>query len=142
MPLPADGDLGADLARIRSALPDDFKIGYSGDWGCSDALLAGANAWYSVVGGILPEPAMQLTRAAQAGDAKEVRRLDGHFQSLWTLFRELGSLRVVYVIAQSLSLTRSAAPRPILPLSVRDQERVAEAVDSLNVIARNTSGGP
>ena len=42
MPLPAQGSLASDLAGLHSTLPEDFAIGYSGDWGCAEALLAGA----------------------------------------------------------------------------------------------------
>lgn len=48
LPLPEDGDIAADLARFREAAPG-LSVGYSGDWGCKDALLAGADCWYSVV---------------------------------------------------------------------------------------------
>lgn len=66
---------------------DDFAIGYSGDWGCAEATLAGGDARYSVVAGLLPVPALRLMRAAQAGDAEETRRLDLAFQPLWALSR-------------------------------------------------------
>src|SRR5919112_2036062 len=96
MPLPKDMDFKAELGRLRQDTPDDFAVGYSGDWGAADALLAGADAWYSVVGGLLPEPALKLVRAAQAGDVTEVHRIDSHCQPLWELFKEFGSIRVVY----------------------------------------------
>ncbi|EPX75705.1 Dihydrodipicolinate synthase [Salipiger mucosus DSM 16094] len=73
MPLAADGDYAGELQRLRAMTPADFAIGYSGDWGAKDALLAGGACWYSVVAGLLPEPALALTRAAQAGHtAREV----------------------------------------------------------------------
>nr|QQZ51776.1 dihydrodipicolinate synthase family protein [Phenylobacterium glaciei] len=63
MPLPKDGDVGADLARLRAATAEDFKIGYSADWGTAPALLAGADAFYSGVAGILPAPMVALAGA-------------------------------------------------------------------------------
>jgi 4-hydroxy-tetrahydrodipicolinate synthase len=131
MPLPGDMDFAGEMQRLRPNVPREFAIGYSGDWGCAQALLAGADAWYSVIGGLLPGPALRLTRAAQAGDAAEVRRIDGTFQPLWSLFRELGSLRVVYAAAGILSLLDAVPPRPILPVSAADRERVSAALDAL-----------
>ncbi|TCU31262.1 4-hydroxy-tetrahydrodipicolinate synthase [Rhizobium azibense] len=131
MPLPADGDVKAELARLRSSTPDGFAIGYSGDWGAADALLAGCDAWYSVIGGLLPSEAVALTRAAQAGDVCEVKRLDQAFQPLWRLFKEFGSFRVMYAIADILGLCRPAPPRPILPLQRADMPRVKDALDRI-----------
>jgi len=54
MPLPADGAYANELARLRAATPKGFSIGYSGDWGAPPSLLAGGDAWYSVVAGLLP----------------------------------------------------------------------------------------
>jgi 4-hydroxy-tetrahydrodipicolinate synthase len=130
MPLPADADFKGEMESMRPKVPHDFAIGYSGDWGCAAALLAGADAWYSVVGGLLPVPAMRLTRAAQAGDEAEVQRIDNLLQPLWSLFRELGSIRVVYATANILSLSDAVPPRPILPLSDADRRRVAVVLET------------
>ncbi len=131
MPLPADGNLANDVRRMRDALPDGFVIGYSGDWGCADALLAGADTWFSVIGGILPEPALALTRAAQAGDADLARTINARFGPLWTLFQTFGSLRVVYAIAGMLGATDLAPPRPVLPLGPDDRRRVEAALEQI-----------
>lgn len=131
MPLPADGDFAGELARLRARTPDGFAIGYSGDWGAAEALLAGGDAWYSVVAGLLPVPALKLVRAAQVGDVAEVRRLDAAFQPLWHLFREFGSFRVMYVIAELLGLCQLEPPRPILPLSGEVRPRVEAALQGL-----------
>lgn len=104
MPLPADGDFKAELARLRAILPEDFAIGYSGDWGAADALLAGADGWYSVVAGLLPGPALAMVRAARAGDAAQTAQRDAAFRPLWDLFREFGSYRVMHAMAGCLDL--------------------------------------
>jgi 4-hydroxy-tetrahydrodipicolinate synthase len=132
MPLPADSDYAGELARLRPKLTDGFAIGYSGDWGCAEATLAGGDAWYSVVGGLLPVSALRLMRAAEGGDAEEVRRIDTAFQPLWALFKEFGSIRVVYAAANMLSLTVCEPPRPILPLTSAERQRVEEALDALS----------
>ena len=131
MPLPAQGSTADELSRLRNALPEDFSIGYSGDWGCAEALLAGADAWYSVAGGLFPEIAAQLTRAAQAGQTDDAQRLDAQFAPLWALFKEYGSLRVIYAAARQIGLTTCDAPRPILPLGKEETRRVAEAAEHL-----------
>ncbi|NWJ25180.1 dihydrodipicolinate synthase family protein [Rhizobium sp. RM] len=132
MPLPADQDFAAELERLRPKLPDDFAIGYSGDWGCAAATLAGGDAWYSVVAGLLPVPALKLMRAAQAGNVDEVQRVDAAFQPLWTLFKEFGSFRVVYAAANLMSVTLMEPPRPILPLTSAERQRVEEALNVLS----------
>jgi 4-hydroxy-tetrahydrodipicolinate synthase len=131
MPLPKDIDVKGELGRLRQDTPDDFAVGYSGDWGAADALLAGADAWYSVVGGLLPDPALKLVRAAGARDVAEVRRIDGHFQPLWELFKEFGSIRVIYAAASILSLCEAVPPRPILSLTDANRVRVTTALDAL-----------
>lgn len=112
LPLPAD-DLAADLAAFRAAAPG-LSIGYSGDWGCKDALLAGADCWFSVAGGLFPEAASALARAAMAGDRAAADRLDAGFAGLWTLFRAHGGLRIVHEAARMKGLTEAILPPPLL----------------------------
>lgn len=131
MPLPTGGDVASELRSLRSTTGSGFKVGYSGDWGGAAALLSGGDAWYSVVAGLLPCETLALARAAQAGDATEVERLDGTFRPLWDLFKEFGSFRVMYTIAQVLDLYAADPPRPILPLDVHTRKRVVEALDQL-----------
>lgn len=126
--LPA-AEIGAAFEALRAQVPADFAIGYSADWFAADALLAGAAAWYSVVGGLLPKPALKLTRAAQAGDSAEAKRIDASFQPLWALFKEFGSIRVVYAGARILGLAEAEPPRPILPMPAEAEGRLREALD-------------
>ena len=133
MPLPATGDVATNLQSLRDALPTDFAIGYSADWGCADALLAGADTWYSVVGGTLPEQTMRLAKAAIDGKTAEAQKLNGQFARLWALFQEYGSLRVVYAIAKLMSLTDAEPPRPILPMAGAAQQQLIEALAALEV---------
>ncbi|MFG6562196.1 dihydrodipicolinate synthase family protein [Sulfitobacter sp. 1A15299] len=131
MPLPADGDYAGELRRLQGITPDDFAVGYSGDWGAKDALLARGACWYSVVAGLLPEPSLALTRAAQTGDGAEAERINNAFDPLWALFREFGSFRVMFTVAESLGLGRITPPRPILPLEPASRERVEVALRPL-----------
>ena len=134
MPLPADGDFAGELARLRGMVPPGFAVGYSGDWGAKDALLAGADGWFSVVAGLLPGAAVALTRAARAGDTAEAARFDAAFGPLWTLFRELGSFRVMFEIADVLGLGQPVPPRPILPLGPDLRPLIAQAVAAVRDI--------
>lgn len=131
MPLPADRDFARELARLRARTKQELSIGYSGDWGCADALLAGADAWYSVAAGLLPRPAVALTRAAQAGDVDAVRRIDAGFHRLWALFQAHGSFRVMHTLAGTLGFGPLTPPRPILPLPRDVEDAVRAAVADL-----------
>ena len=121
MPLPK-GPVSNDLPALRRALPRDFSIGYSADWGAGEALLAGCDAFYSSVGGTIPEVMVRLARAAKRGDVDEVRRIDAALAPLWKLCREFGSLRVSYALARLTDLTEAEPP---LPLQTLDGEAFA-----------------
>ncbi|EPX76446.1 dihydrodipicolinate synthase family protein [Salipiger mucosus] len=132
MPLPADRTIADELDDLRGRVPRDFAIGYSGDWGCTEALLAGADAWFSVLGGILPGPAMQITEVARSGDAEAAMAMDARLAPLWDLFRAFGSLRVVYAMAHEIGLTDALPPRPVLPLSPADSVKVRVALQAID----------
>lgn len=132
-PLPTSGTIADELARLRRHTPDGFAIGYSGDWGCVEALLAGADAWYSVLAGLFPEVCVELTRAAVAGDAQAARAKNDALVPLWELFKELGSIRVIYAAANIRGISGAQPPLPILPLADRDRKRVHETLDRLDL---------
>ena len=132
-PAPAAEAVPAHLQALRAATALGFSLGYSVDAHAAEALLAGGTAWYSVAGGLFPQPCMTIVAAAQAGDAAEVRRLNAELVPLWDLFREHTSLRVMYAAANLLGLCRAAPPRPILPLPEAAQRRVAETLKLLGL---------
>lgn len=132
-PSPPAEEATARYAALRARVPEDFVLGYSGDWRVAPALLAGGQTWYSVIGGLLPGPALALMRAAQAGDAVEVARLDARFAPMWALFREFGGLRVVYAAAAVLGLCTASPPLPILPPGREHHDRILAALDALEV---------
>ncbi len=129
------GAPASDMPRIinplRDALPSEFAIGFSGDWYAADALMAGGDAWYSVAGGLLPITCLALTRAAQTGNHSEAKRIDDLLQPLWSLFKELTSIRVMYAAANILGIAHSNPPRPILPIAKSEHGRVAQALEGL-----------
>jgi 4-hydroxy-tetrahydrodipicolinate synthase len=130
-PAPDSAAVGAHLAELRRETPDGFSLGYSVDWHAAEALIAGAEAWYSVAGGLFPKASMAMVRAVRAGDLAEARRLNGSLEPLWAVFREFSSLRVMYAGAEILGICRAEPPRPILPIPAAAQARVAEVVTSL-----------
>lgn len=129
LPLPK-GDIGEDLKTYREAAPR-LAIGYSGDWGCKDGLLAGADAWFSVAGGMFTRRAAALTAAARRGDRAEADRLDAGFAPLWEVFKLTGGMRAMYAAANHLGLTNAQPPLPVLPLEGEVKARLEAAITAL-----------
>lgn len=119
------------LEAQRLILPTGFPIGYSGDWCCAEAMIAGADAWYSVLGGILPVPCVAIVRAAQAGNGDEARRLNDTLRPVWDLFQKYTSYRTVYEMARQLDLCEAEPPRPILPVCGAAKADIADVLRSL-----------
>lgn len=136
MPLPANEKFRAELAELRDKMPAGCSIGYSGDWGASSALLAGADAWYSVVAGALPAEALALAQAAQSGNAEEVERLEKAFEPLWSLFKRFGSFRVMYRLAAVLGVGDFEPPLPVKPIPDFATPDVLEALNHLRSVFR------
>jgi 4-hydroxy-tetrahydrodipicolinate synthase len=134
MPLPAPNDFGTEIAALRARLPHGFSIGYSGDWGCARAMLAGADAFYSVAAGTWPAATLRLVRTGQSGDGQETARIDAGFQPLWSLFHQYGSFRVVHRAANLMGLSDAQPPRPILPLAPDRDAALRHAISALDGI--------
>ncbi|WP_431047061.1 dihydrodipicolinate synthase family protein [Streptomyces sp. P1-3] len=114
---PVPGDPAAAKQRVealRARVPEAVTIGISGDWAAATGLNAGCDVWYSVVGGLFPETALALTRAARNGDAGRAAALSDRLEPLWELFRRHGSLRVMSAAASHLQ--RAAEVNLPLPL--------------------------
>lgn len=129
LPRPSAGDVASDLTAFRNAAPG-LALGYSGDWGCKAALLAGADCWFSVVGGLFPRQAAALTAAATKGDREEADRRDAVFSGLWELLRAHGGLRVMYAAANLLGHSQTQPPRPLLGLDEEQRRRLASVLPS------------
>jgi 4-hydroxy-tetrahydrodipicolinate synthase len=120
------------LPRLRAAIPEHVTLGVSGDALASEGLLAGADAFFSVLGGLLPEPMLALTRSGRAGDADAARGISARFEPLWDLFRRYGSIRVVSAAAGLLGLAPEPnLPRPLLPLPTAGREELAAILPAL-----------
>ena len=124
------------VAMIRSAIPEHVTIGVSGDAFAATGLNAGCDAWYSVIGGTLPAPALSITRAAQAGRTQEAAVESRRLAPLWELFAELGgSLRVTAAIAEHLGLVPpSCLPLPIQGLTDSQRVQVIDVVTELGLV--------
>lgn len=123
----------AHLADLRGRVPEGFSLGYSGDWNCVEALLAGGDVWYSVIAGLFPGVSVAIVRAAQSGDAATARGLNASLEPLWALFKEFSSLRVIYACADLLGICHAEPPRPILPLSGAARQRVKDTLEALDL---------
>ena len=122
------------VATLRTVLAPGTVLGVSGDWFAAPALNAGADAWFSAAAGLFPEPAVAITRAAQAGAAAEAAALSERLEPLWALFRKHGSLRVVATASELIGTTTSPSlPRPLRTLQGDARSAVADAVQALNL---------
>lgn len=128
MPAPAEGKVAQELAELRASPIGKLSIGYSGDWIAAEALLAGCDGWFSVLGGFLPQLARTMVTAARAGHADVVSQCQKALLPVWRLFREFGSLRVAYAATNFLGLASAQPPLPLQPLSLQDQQRVVDAL--------------
>jgi 4-hydroxy-tetrahydrodipicolinate synthase len=130
-PTSSPDEVASHLARQRALLPNGFSIGYSGDWCCAAAMTARADAWYSVLAGIMPKPCLQIVRAAQAGDTAEAERINAVLQPVWKLFRDYTSFRVVYEIARQIVHIDAQPPQPVLPVCEAAKADIAAVLHSL-----------
>ncbi|WP_017606247.1 dihydrodipicolinate synthase family protein [Nocardiopsis alkaliphila] len=135
--VPADpSEAAAHVAALRRLLPEHLTLGVSGDVFGATGLNAGCDAWYSVIGGTLPETTLAISRAAREGDATGAIEASDRLRPLWDLFAEHGSLRVVAVIAEHLGLVSTPSlPTPIRGLSGEDRAKVVAVVEELGLDA-------
>ncbi|MER0239770.1 dihydrodipicolinate synthase family protein [Fulvimarina sp. MAC8] len=128
-PPAVDGDFDGEIAALRSRT--GLSIGYSADWTIVPAFLADADAFYSVIGGTMPDLAVRLAAAARSGQTEQARRLDAACAPLWDVFKAYGSLRVMYVLLDILGLGEADLPRPLLPLGFPERRRIEKALEAL-----------
>lgn len=134
--VPADPLAAAErVARLRAMVPASVSIGVSGDKYASTGLSAGCEVWYSVIGGIFPQTALAITRAAQAGDATRAAALSARLQPLWELFGKYnGSLRVIAAAAGLMGLAQQPClPLPLQAIRGADREYLASLIDTLDL---------
>jgi 4-hydroxy-tetrahydrodipicolinate synthase len=128
---PPAAEAESAVADLRAYVPKGFSVGYSTDWGATEALIAGCDAWYSVLAGLYPKTCMDIRRAVQAGNVARARQLNARLAPLFDLFKTHTSLRVIYAAANLAGLCQAAPPRPILPLAAEVQARIAAVLAAL-----------
>ncbi|PYE84314.1 dihydrodipicolinate synthase family protein [Pseudoroseicyclus aestuarii] len=121
-------DLPQQIARLRASCAEGFAIGYSGDAGAPEVLLSGADGWFSVIGGLLPAPALRLARLAAAGEVEAAKALSDELAPLSGLVQEFGGFRVMYAAARIKGLAVCDPPRPVLPLPAEVLPRLEAAL--------------
>lgn len=123
------------VARLRALIPSEVTIGISGDAAATTGLLAGCDAWYSVIGGLYPEAALALTRAAQSGDVQQAKALSAALEPIWALYRDYsGSLRVAATIAELTSrVSQPCLPQPLQTLQGDARKRVEAVIEELSL---------
>ncbi|WP_312915730.1 dihydrodipicolinate synthase family protein [Stenotrophomonas sp.] len=122
----------ARVASLRAKVPPHVTIGISGDSVAARSLNAGCEVWYSVIGGLFPEVALQITRMSLAGRAQDAQEYSDRLQPLWALFdKHGGSIRVVATAAALLGLCSDAnLPRPLQTLAGNDRAELASVLAS------------
>lgn len=122
------------VQEIRDVIPENVTLGISGDQSAVGGLKAGCDVWYSVIGGTLPELAVNLTRLARNGESHRATVESARLAPLWELNAEFGSLRVVAAIAEYLGLApERCLPLPIQGLDEQQRARVTAVVDQLGL---------
>jgi 4-hydroxy-tetrahydrodipicolinate synthase len=98
-------------------------------------LAAGCDAWYSVIGGTLPEVALRIVAAVRDGRAADALAESERLAPLWRLYTEFGgSLRVVAAVAEQLGLVQqSSLPLPIRGLDAQQRARVGAVIEELSL---------
>ncbi|WP_413543073.1 dihydrodipicolinate synthase family protein [Citricoccus nitrophenolicus] len=125
----------ARVDEVRAVLPDHVGIGISGDARAADALAAGCDAWFSVIGGTIPSAALRIVRAVQRGDLDAARAESARLEPLWRLLGEHGSLRVAAALAEHLGLAPAdCLPLPVLGLAPEHRAEVAAAARQLGLV--------
>jgi 4-hydroxy-tetrahydrodipicolinate synthase len=119
---------GADVSALRAGLAEGFVLGFSGDAAIAQ-VAAEADAWYSVIGGTLPDLAVSIWEARHV-PAELAARFE-RAAPIWDLFNEYGGIRVVPTIAELMGLGPLSLPLPLQPLPPEAVRRVEAALQAL-----------
>ena len=120
--------------RLRALIPEQVSIGISGDAFAATGLNAGCQVWYSVVGGLFPQLALAIVRAARQGQAEHAIQLSEQLAPLWAFFLRYGSLRVIATAAELCGLVaQPCLPLPIRSLTGEVRQQLAAALDGLGL---------
>ncbi len=88
-----------------------------------------------MTGGLFPEVAQQITRAAGTGDMATAHALSARLAPLWALYDHFGGIRVMACAAELTGLcAEDCLPRPLLGLHGEERARVAEVLRGLELL--------
>ncbi len=130
-PAPAKALSTGVLAETRNNLPDGFVLGYSGDALIANVLPAGADAWYSVVAGTIPELAIEIWSARN--DPERLSALQTRCTPLWECFNTWGGIRVVSEISRMTGIGQLDLALPLQPLEQDAIAQIDKALQALKV---------
>lgn len=129
------------IGALRAHLPAGHHVGISGDPAAAIGLTHGCDGWYSMIGAVLPEHALRVTRAATAGDVAGAVRAAADLEPVWALYRRFGSLRTCAALAVAIGdATEPVLPRPLRPVPTEHRTAVADALAELGVQVRDGAG--
>jgi len=125
----------ARVAKLRALIPARVAIGVSNDPYASTGLNAGCDAWFSVLGGTYPARAVELTRAALAGDAAGATKVSDELEPLWAFFRRHGSVRVIAAAAEmgGIACKEGCLPLPLKSIQGEERTKLAAALKDLKL---------
>lgn len=134
-PLPTDLEAAQTrIQALRALIPAHVTLGISGDASAITGLVAGCEAWYSVIGGLFPATALAMARAVQAGHPAQARQQSERLEPLWNLFRRYGSLRVIATAAELLGQASTPSlPLPLTALAGAQHEALADVLRELRL---------
>ena len=114
------------IGALRTRVADGVAIGVSGDQFAAGGLNAGADVWFSVVGGLFPDVALAIVRDREPASAR--------LEPLWALFRRHGGVRVVATAAALLGLAgEHNLPRPLRTLDGDARTALEDALRTLEL---------
>ncbi|MFV0576349.1 MAG: dihydrodipicolinate synthase family protein [Vibrio sp.] len=134
-PVPDNQQQAQDrVNQLRALVPDNVKIGISGDFSAAIGLASGCDAWFSVIGGLYPNVSKALIAAVQTGDKQETLRLSESLKPIWELFQRHGSLRVIAAAAEIQGLVQTPClPLPLNSLVGEERDKLAEVLSFLSL---------
>ncbi len=117
---------GHRISALRPRVRENVALGFAGDQFAAGALGAGADVWFSVLGGLFPDLALAIMRE---GDTAADR-----LEPVWALFRRYGSVRVMATAAALLGLAGERnLPRPLRLLGGDARTELEAALRALEV---------
>lgn len=122
-------NVGPQVEALRRRTKPGFSIGYSVDGFCAEAMIVGADAWYTALGGLFPEPCLEITSAIARGEVDAARAVNRRLKPVWDVFKEFGSARCIYTAAAELGFN-IAPPLPLQPLQNVARQRVVDAMST------------